>query len=848
MKSPGSSRFAVVVLILLCISNAHSQECPAGKIHPSDGLELDPSCRDVCGELPKTLVPIASLSAKAFFKAGEQLIKANQPFEAFQALQAAVTLEPSSKKYQTKLAEDARMASQKAVSLGRSELPKNRSAAKTWFGRALICDPANLDAANDLREINTKAAQATVAALQAREVLNHGDVKTAQALLANSDDLRQVVPEVSVAESELRAVEMAVEAKSAWAALQPENALRGINAALRLAPGQRFVVETSESVRRSVADSMVAEGGQKSDLLSDNIQRLGVVSKALEIDPMNVNALALQKEEKDRLAALVNARETQLLKTSRVADTRIGLELLRISAPWLKGRPEFNDYQARANSIPSKLIRLKLAVPETPNCSSSVPAAELKRDLQDALKAVAEITDERWDTELRLRQTNCSATDLPTRSSEAANSTYIAGYTQLANPQYTQLQAQLAAAQQELNRAQYNNSVNPNFGTSFALGLAQGRVGRLQRQLASVAPYVSQPIMQQYQYQRFESYRSYEVSGTLQAFEKTGSRLITAEPIRAISEGKSEGVAGVLSEDRTGVRNITPVLSPIESYATEASRDFRLKLQASAKDLLASLIATRGTDRAVGGKERLAAIFFLLDIAEGTHFEAIKSNLHSIAVNALLASDWDLTSFVPPSLPIPEILTVENPEQNQKSQTFSLETALDSVLSIETDAGKAGSGFFVSSACLVITNEHVIKGAEVIVLKDTKKKLYTGTVVATDMARDLALLRTNAKSCSPMDVDLAQPNVGDDVFAIGDPLGFEKTVTKGIVSSFRRTESGVRYVQIDASLNPGNSGGPLLSRTGKVIGVNTLGFKGAQGLNFAVSSLEIKAAFRRFIP
>jgi S1-C subfamily serine protease len=847
MKSPGF-RFAAVALILLYISNAYSQECPAGKIRPSDGLELDPSCHDVCGELPKTLVPITSLSAKAFFKAGEQLIKANQPFEAFQALQAAVTLEPSSKKYQIRFADYAKLASQKAVSLGQSELPKNRSAAKTWFGRALTCEPANSDATNGLKEINTKIAQATEAASQAREVLSHGDVKAAQALLANSGDLRQVIPEVGVAESELRAVEMAVEAKSAWAAHKPDNALKGLNAALNLAPGQRFVVETSKSVRRSVADSMVAEGTQQGGLISDNIQRLGVVTKALEIDPMNVNALALQKEEKDQLAALVDARETQLLKTSQVADTRIGLELLRISAPWLKGRPEFNDYQVRANLLPSKLIRLKLVVPETTNCSSSVATEELKRDLHEALKAVAEITDERWDAELRLRQANCSATDLPARSSEAVNSTYVAGYTQLSNPQYTQLQAQLAAAQQELNRAQYNNSVNPNFGTGFALGLAQGRVGRLQRQLASVAPYVSQPIMQQYQYQKFEAYRSYEVTGTLQVFEKAGSRLITAEPIRSVSEGKSEGVAGVLGEDRTGARNIAPMLSPVDAYSSEASRDFILKLTASAKDLLASLIATRGTDRTVGGKERLAAIFYLLDIAEGTHFEAIKSDLQSVAVKAVVASDSDLISFVPPSLPIPEILTVENPEQSRKTQAFSLETAMDSVLSIETDAGKAGSGFFVSSACLVITNEHVIKGAEVIVLKDTKRKLYTGTVVATDMARDLALLRTNAKSCSPMDVELTQPNVGDDVFAIGDPLGFEKTVTKGIVSSFRRTEAGIRYVQIDASLNPGNSGGPLLSRTGKVIGVNTLGFKGAQGLNFAVSALEIKVAFRRFIP
>ena len=102
-----------------------------------------------------------------------------------------------------------------------------------------------------------------------------------------------------------------------------------------------------------------------------------------------------------------------------------------------------------------------------------------------------------------------------------------------------------------------------------------------------------------------------------------------------------------------------------------------------------------------------------------------------------------------------------------------------------------------------------------IILKDAKKRLYTASVIAVDKSRDLALLRTNAKTCAPMVIGSVHPKVGDDVYAIGDALGLEKTVTKGIVSSFRQTESGVHYVQIDASLNPGNSGGPLLSKKGR---------------------------------
>jgi S1-C subfamily serine protease len=169
------------------------------------------------------------------------------------------------------------------------------------------------------------------------------------------------------------------------------------------------------------------------------------------------------------------------------------------------------------------------------------------------------------------------------------------------------------------------------------------------------------------------------------------------------------------------------------------------------------------------------------------------------------------------------------------------------VVAIETDQGTAGAGFFAGPKCHVITNGHVVSGASTIVLKTSQRRLYLGQVLATDSERDLAILTTNAAECSSLELDDTNPGVGTEVFAVGNPLGLEGTVTRGIISAARNTRSGIKYIQIDASLNPGNSGGPLVSQRGTVLGVNTFKVKGYEGLNFALASEEIRAAFGRFL-
>jgi S1-C subfamily serine protease len=178
--------------------------------------------------------------------------------------------------------------------------------------------------------------------------------------------------------------------------------------------------------------------------------------------------------------------------------------------------------------------------------------------------------------------------------------------------------------------------------------------------------------------------------------------------------------------------------------------------------------------------------------------------------------------------------------QRVKSGVVRIETTICNGGRVEQGVG---TGFLVGPR-YVATVEHVVDGAGSIVVKQDGKKLSTATVIGSDTARDLALLRL-AKPVKGSDFQLSDtaPRLGDDVAALGFPLGLPLTLTRGTVSGLDRTipienVQRERLVQTDAAVNPGNSGGPLLrTNTGEVIGLVDLGGAGAvHGIAFAVSS------------
>lgn len=173
-----------------------------------------------------------------------------------------------------------------------------------------------------------------------------------------------------------------------------------------------------------------------------------------------------------------------------------------------------------------------------------------------------------------------------------------------------------------------------------------------------------------------------------------------------------------------------------------------------------------------------------------------------------------------------------------------LDSLLNSVFVLEAGTG-IGSGFCVSGN-LLLTNEHVVRGAPVVRVRQRDGRTFWGNVVNALRAKDLALVKFDGPVCKPL--MFSHPNdivVGREVWAIGTPEGLSWSVSKGIISALRDLESA-RLIQTDAAVNKGNSGGPLVdTETGKVVGINTMMLRGgsAQGLNFAVSCEDALAAF-----
>jgi serine protease Do len=152
-----------------------------------------------------------------------------------------------------------------------------------------------------------------------------------------------------------------------------------------------------------------------------------------------------------------------------------------------------------------------------------------------------------------------------------------------------------------------------------------------------------------------------------------------------------------------------------------------------------------------------------------------------------------------------------------------------------------GSGFIISSDGLVLTNAHVVRDAKQVTVKLSDRREFAAQVLGSDPATDIAVLKVDAKGLPAVQLgDPKQVQVGDYVLAIGAPYGFEQTATQGIVSAKGRSlpgESVVPFIQTDAAVNPGNSGGPLFDASGRVVGVNAQIYSqsgGFQGLAFSI--------------
>jgi Do/DeqQ family serine protease len=164
-----------------------------------------------------------------------------------------------------------------------------------------------------------------------------------------------------------------------------------------------------------------------------------------------------------------------------------------------------------------------------------------------------------------------------------------------------------------------------------------------------------------------------------------------------------------------------------------------------------------------------------------------------------------------------------------------------------------GSGVIIDKRGYVLTNFHVIRGADSVTVKLPSKQEFQGRIVGTDAKTDLAIIRFqpegDVRVAALGDSDTLR--VGEWAIAIGNPFGLDQTVTVGVVSATGRSEVGIatyeNFIQTDASINPGNSGGPLVNLKGEVIGINTAIVATGQGIGFAIPANMVKRVTSQLI-
>jgi S1-C subfamily serine protease len=227
----------------------------------------------------------------------------------------------------------------------------------------------------------------------------------------------------------------------------------------------------------------------------------------------------------------------------------------------------------------------------------------------------------------------------------------------------------------------------------------------------------------------------------------------------------------------------------------------------------------------------------------------VEASQRDLAATARDVKDRDTRSAAATRQLSVRVGTLEAKAKNSADPAALAKATSPSVFTVETRSG-LGSGWVAASSdghSQLVTNFHVISdvyvnGGRAVSIRQGDRT-YPATITSTSAADDLAVLSVGVK-LPALSVDRAEPASGESVLVVGSPIGLGGSVSSGIVSAVR-TEEGVRYIQFTAPISPGNSGGPVVNRHGKVIGVSVAKIVGggAEGLSFAVPAARVCADF-----
>lgn len=459
------------------------------------------------------------------------------------------------------------------------------------------------------------------------------------------------------------------------------------------------------------------------------------------------------------------------------------------------------------------------------------------------------------DARFVIQSVTCSV-DSKSGPREPVGSQYIATYQQDTNPDYLTLQADFQVAQNNLAQLKVQHALNPpanawvGVGNALAETAAQLTVGNIRNKLANTPPFLQRPVELPYTAYRATASRIVTVS-ILLTVEDHQTGFGDSVEISGSAESHGDGLEGVHDRDTQRLQNHEPSLENRQQLMPKAFAAAVPTLTIRVQELGQRMFLARAVS-AFNQKRTMQTLGHLLYardlIKEAPALESYTTAyqmLDTVTLENIERLKMDAAWF-PKSTAKLTTAKAGPGSVTATSRPAMLQEALAAVVLVKS-GDHYGSGFFVGSEGLVLTNAHVVQGQARVSIHTTKGESFLATPVSVSNDHDLALLRINSKPAASLRLGVsADVSVGADIFAIGNPEGLQGTVTKGIVSAVRKMD-GSTFLQIDAAINPGNSGGPLLNDSGEVIGINTSKLGDAEQLGFAIAIDDAKRIFKDYI-
>ncbi|MDA1061249.1 MAG: trypsin-like peptidase domain-containing protein, partial [bacterium] len=443
-------------------------------------------------------------------------------------------------------------------------------------------------------------------------------------------------------------------------------------------------------------------------------------------------------------------------------------------------------------------------------------------------------------------------------------SQFLAGHRNVPNPEYAQ---KILNYQNAVN---YYNQVMAQQTTNVWVGLISGAtagavLGNARNELNATPQYLSEPVYQQYQYKKRTIHEEGEVKFEVTMLDGITKEVLKREVIEKTLNRDINELIGVHPQDSSGNKD-TPYdkskslqeFEEIKKTAIEQSSAALVGFIAKS-ELLRSESFSRMNIK-LGEIDRRIRHFLLFsqssegieslwksDLQAGMHYQENQKKLETLKM-----------------YPKSSLFYLKTTQKKSKNITTApgkpgdfesiVSKSLPSIVFIKTFHG-TGSGFVVHSTGLIFTNAHVIAQAKDIGVEFSNGKKYLASVLINDKNRDIALIKIEATGLPTLQLRTTRKiNIGEPVMAIGSPAGLKQTVTKGIVSGVRKSKEisdsmgfNLSYIQTDAAINKGNSGGPLLNKYGDVIGMNTLKSTKNEGIGFAIPSTELSKILERVL-